>query len=131
MNDIEKRIYKMLKKSEVILNAGKPKHNDIKMLSCPICNNSRWTNCGNGIHQCDICETYFDKDENILMTEQEYIQTCNTEQLAEFIAETINTNPCGYPLSCNECGLIDRCREDEHPSSKEAWVEWLKQPHKE
>ena len=63
------------------------------------------------------------------LTEQEYLQTCNTEQLAEFIAETINTNPCGYPLSCNECGLIDRCREDEHPSSKEAWVEWLKQPH--
>ena len=63
------------------------------------------------------------------LTEQEYLQTCNTEQLAEFIAEAINTNPCGYPLSCNECGLIDRCREDEHPSSKEAWVEWLKQPH--
>ena len=31
MMEIQARIEKMLKKSEVILNAGKPKHNDIKV----------------------------------------------------------------------------------------------------
>lgn len=64
-------------------------------------------------------------------TNKEWLCSCTDEQLAEFLAVVINTNPCGYLLSCNECGLNDRCREDDYPSSKEAWGEWLKQPYRE
>jgi hypothetical protein len=47
----------------------------------------------------------------IEMTEQEYIQTCNTEQLAEFLCNV------GF-----ENETIVR-------KFKSEWVEWLKQPH--
>jgi hypothetical protein len=63
------------------------------------------------------------------MTNENWLRSCDTEQLAEFLAGIINTNPCGYLLDCNECGLNDKCREDDYPTSKEAWCEWLKQPH--
>ncbi len=43
------------------------------------------------------------------MTEQEYLQTCNTEQLAEEIYECVMTHPWHI--------------------SKEVILEWLKQPH--
>ena len=96
--------------------------NDVKMLSCPICNNARWTNCGNGIHQCDICETYFDKDENIVLTEQEWLQTADTEQLAEWIAKNIK----------DTINLTHGNREyTENITSKKWWVMWLKQPHQD
>ena len=45
------------------------------------------------------------------LTEQEYIQSCNTEQLAEEIYECVMTHPWHI--------------------SKEVILEWLKQPHKE
>jgi DnaJ-class molecular chaperone len=45
----------------------------------------------------------------IEITEQEYIQTCNTEQLAEEIYKCIMTHPWHI--------------------SKEVILEWLKQPH--
>lgn len=45
------------------------------------------------------------------MTEQEYIQTCNTEQLAEF--------------------LYDIRYDYQVPWKNKGVVEWLKQPHKE
>jgi hypothetical protein len=63
------------------------------------------------------------------LANEEWLRSATTEQLPEFLAGIINTNPCGYLLDCNECGLNDRCREDDYPSSKEAWCEWLKQPH--
>ena len=56
------------------------------------------------------------------MTEQEYIQTCNTEQLAEWLrgiywhCHEIDCEHCNYPWRCMEKGDI---------------VEWLKQPHRE
>ena len=50
------------------------------------------------------------------ITEQEYIQTCNTEQLAEFIAQYLygwTTNSTPYDI------VLHSVRE------------WLKQPHTE
>ena len=61
-------------------------------------------------------------------TNEEWLHSLNTEQLAEWLANVINTNPCGYLLDCNECSLNDKCKEDDYPTSAEAWVEWLKQP---
>ena len=87
--------------------------------SCPICNYPDLRECGNGIYQCDFCETHFDKDENIVLTEQEYIQTCNTEQLAEKLWEIYNA------------GKDDAKTYDtfEYFIDKEDVEEWLKEPH--
>ena len=60
------------------------------------------------------------------MTEQEYIQSCNTEQLAEWLAKQ----------KCDGCN--DEPYDDKHGTCKccmtkktEQIREWLKQPHKE
>lgn len=46
-------------------------------------------------------------------TEQEYIQTCNTEQLAEFLA------------------CVEARQNADYNEETKAWVEWLKQQHRE
>lgn len=93
--------------------------NDITILSCPICYNPKLREYGNGIYQCDVCETYFDKNENIVLTEQNWLQTCNTEQLAEAITDIVYE--CRERDDCMDCRL-GWC-------SKDCVVEWLKQPH--
>ena len=96
--------------------------NDITILSCPICNNPKLREYGNGIYRCDVCETYFDKDENVVLTEQEWLQTCNTEQLAEAILQQWIH---GAYHGVGEFGLTDK----EIELSRKDIVEWLKQPH--
>ena len=71
------------------------------------------------------------------MTNEEYLKSCNTEQLAEFISKIDMPFmdkapfPCGDLIECNKnCGLYSRCVKDDFPTNKEVWVEWLKQPHK-
>lgn len=65
----------------------------------------------------------------IKMTEQEYIQTCNTEQLAEWI--------CSVHEKCYYCGakrISDRERcpfgDGKCRNNKHEFAMWLKQPHK-
>lgn len=53
------------------------------------------------------------------LTEQEYLQTCNTEQLAEAITDIVYE--CRDSDDCMDCRL-GWC-------SKDCVVEWLKQPH--
>lgn len=86
---------------------------DITILSCPQCGFPRIRDCGNGLYQCDDCGTHFDKDENIVLTEQEYLQICDTEQLATFLA-IVQYDGTDLTLKKNHV---------------EKWVEWLKQPH--
>ena len=103
--------------------------NDITILSCPICNNPKLREYGNGIYQCDVCETFFDKDENIVLTEQEWLQTCTTEQLAEWIVNEINER---VKLALHDSELNDGdVNSDDYMEDSDDWVEWLKQPHKE
>ena len=45
------------------------------------------------------------------ITEQEYLQTCDTEQLAEFLA------------------CVEARQNADYNEETKAWVEWLKQPH--
>lgn len=54
------------------------------------------------------------------MTEQEYLQTCNTEQLAEWIASVVQK-----AISIKENNGIVMLE------SAIWWEEWLKRPHKE
>lgn len=98
--------------------------NDITILSCPICYNPKLREYGNGIYQCDVCETYFDKNENIVLTEQNWLQTCNTEQLAEAIYNFVwCSNELWQQLCCN--GDVTNMESD-----LRIVREWLKQPHK-
>lgn len=57
----------------------------------------------------------------VQMTEQEYIQTCDTEQLAEFL--------CDVWYGIDE--VINIMSEDGEINKKDAIALWLKQPHKE
>ena len=66
------------------------------------------------------------------MTEQEYIQTCNTEQLARFLHDV--------QFSCNTCTLtsfrlykskIMKCPLQVSCAKENGVMEWLKQPHSE
>ena len=64
-------------------------------------------------------------------TNEEWLHTLNTEQLAEFLSKIEEQYPCGSLLKCDvTCGYHSQCRGDDvAPTNKEAWVEWLKQPH--
>ena len=70
------------------------------------------------------------------MTNEDWLRSCNTEQLAEFISKIDMPFmdkapfPCGDLIECNKnCGLYSRCVKDDFPTNKEVWAEWLKQPH--
>lgn len=95
--------------------------NDITILSCPQCGFPKIRDCGNGLYQCDDCGTHFDKSENIVQTEQEYIQTCTTEQLEEELLAWWTDGANTY----SQFGLY----KWEIDEAKERIVEWLKQPH--
>jgi hypothetical protein len=60
-------------------------------------------------------------------TEQEYIQTCNTEQLAEFLADKCN-EVVETVLSDASCDIGD-IDNDDYWYRRADFVEWLKQPH--
>ena len=102
-------------------------NDDITILCCPQCGFPRIRDCGNGLYQCDDCGTHFDKDENIVLTEQEWLQTCDTEQLAEAI----------YYLTWFHTELDERLDKNvkngryNNDENIKIVMEWLKQPHKE
>lgn len=67
-----------------------------------------------------LCPTCGGKGE-VEMTEQEYIQTCNTEQLARWIVKIVDCDYC--PVKQTKCKNNVPCI---------AQIEkWLKQPHTE
>ena len=84
---------------------------------CPICNNPL-RQYGKDFYVCEVCETYFDKNENIVLTEQEWLQTATTEQLAEFI--NYIAGQCSINKLCKLCN--GWCHKDDVEK-------WLKQPH--
>jgi RecJ-like exonuclease len=93
------------------------------MIVCPRCN-------GNGSVPYHIADDLFDETNCPLcggsgevMTEQEYIQTCNTEQLAEVLWEQINgAFNSGY--AC--CNLK---QDKDYVGRYKRFKEWLKQLH--
>ena len=54
------------------------------------------------------------------LTEQEYLQTCTTEQLIKWLSK-LST----FVYNCGEKGNIPKVMYEED------WEYWLKQPHKE
>lgn len=119
---------KGLKRCPVCGGSGEVSQIEQTNLSCPICNYPDLRECGNGIYQCDFCETYFDKDGNIVLTEQEWLQTATTEQLAEFLIVSIkNCKSCASGIGFDE---VEHCPFGECGCHfKEEVIKWLKQPH--
>ena len=76
---------------------------------CPKCG-------GGGKIFCSMCKGTGLYHENDLITEQEYIQTCDTEQLAEFLTKVILDDK---RFRMTMVGGVNETKL------------WLKQPHKE
>ena len=63
------------------------------------------------------------------LNEQEYIQTCNTDQLAEFLFH--------IACMCSYCGdeahsteeKTQKCHFGKCCCRRQDWLKWLKQPH--
>lgn len=87
---------------------------------CPVCGGSGKTTEYDGLrkflcdYKCEVCDGTGE-----VMTEQEYIQTCNTEQLIRFLLWYPN-NVHGYPKP--KMSIAEE---------EDAIREWLKQPHSE
>ena len=73
----------------------------------------------------DNCNRYLPKDRPIVQTNEEYLRSCNTEQLAE---EIVNLT------LLDKYKLYDKMESAEYDigigvGAKKVIVEWLKQPH--
>lgn len=126
MAETQARIDKMLKKSEPILQAGKPKHNDIKVP--PFTDGQKKVieateRIANGKLICDV-----DDDIDVL-TNEDWLRTATTEQLAEFLFK--------MACRCSMCGdesqdawkKVMSCPFGKTVCVKNDWKIWLKQPH--
>ena len=72
-----------------------------------------------GDSPCDECNGTGE----IELTEQEYIQTCNTEQLADLMSRMVGCSNCPIPKDGRNCmGTYSGCWHE--------IIKWLKQPHR-
>ena len=82
-------------------------------MKCPTCESCEYAQYCGATEIMRKCERHNKKVEQ---TEQEYIQTCNTEQLAEVL------------FSWYKLGRLDVINK--HTELKKDWLNgWLKQPH--
>lgn len=112
-------------------------------IKCPHCNGKGFSEINSALNlTCGWCMGQGELDLEIVPTEQttneDFLRTATTEQLAEFISKIDMPFmdkapfPCGDLIECSKnCGLYSRCVKDDFPTNKEVWVEWLKQPHRE
>lgn len=83
-------------------------------MKCKNCNGNGRVTIGWDSYPCDFCHGTGE----IEQTEQEYLQSCDTEQLAELLKKHMNCNFCPMNLKC----------EDMRDCIKHIRT-WLKQPH--
>ena len=99
------------------------------MTVCPKCNGRGTVGYYDVDHfvdvECDRCHGSGEVSE-VEMTNEEYLRSCTTEQLAEWLGNTFDL--CG--AGCSKCFIKELCF-DEHNNKMptELFVEWLKQPH--
>ena len=110
----------LLKVAETVTARGERK------LKCPACEGTGIIHFRN-IHEiCGKCKGigFIDEEPKTKKqkTEQEWLQTADTEQLAEWLVEHIDCVNC----YCKK----DLCSRN-HDSCKLTFVNWLKQPHHE
>lgn len=95
-------------------------------IKCPHCNGKGFSEINSAVNMtCGWCMGQGELDLEIVptepQTEQEYLQTCTTEQLAEALLEWWIDGADTY----TQFGLF----QHEIDEAKEKIVEWLKQPH--
>ena len=102
-------------------------------MKCDRCNGTgrRVEESDNGIGWIPVKCEYCHGTGEVEQTEQEYIQTCNTEQLAEFLSRVFQAR-----AFCEICDIRKRCEfragcKYGNKPYRECWKEWLKQPHTE
>ena len=95
-------------------------------MKCPVCDGKGYFPISDiAAKICDRCNGTGE----IQQTEQEYIQTCDTEQLAKWITDKINAK---LRMALHDAELYDGdVNENEYMENEDEWVEWLKQPHRE
>jgi DnaJ-class molecular chaperone len=75
--------------------------------------------------KCEVCNGTGEVE----MTEQEYLQTCNTEQLAYVLMKIFVTRTfCHLCPEGDVCDIGYKCKYSEGKKIED-WLEWLKQPH--
>ena len=102
-------------------------------MKCPICNGkgTQFIADYDGMYDivCEQCKGKGEVDENgkPIFTNEEYLRSCTTEQLAEFLADELNdvVERVLEGVWLND-GDTDR---DEYYQRQTDVLEWLKQPH--
>jgi hypothetical protein len=61
------------------------------------------------------------------MTNEEWLQTATTEQLAEWLSEKLDYCQTMWYWACDKCTWSKK--HESCVNDKEKWEEWLKQPH--
>jgi len=92
-------------------------------IKCDKCNGDGFILDENGeAHDCDKCYCcgYLDVETN-----EEWLRQASTEELAEFLADTINEIIDGITYEMEE-GVFD---QDDFYQTKHCWVEWLQEVH--
>ena len=93
-----------------------------KIISCPQCGFPRIRDVGNGLYQCDDCGTHFDKDENVVLTNEEWFCGLSTEEKADLMSRIVDCSNCHIPKDGRSCmGTYSGCWHE--------IIKWLKQPH--
>ena len=93
-------------------------------MKCPICNGkgTQFIADYDGMYDivCYKCKGKGELDEKgkPILTNEEYLRSCNTEELAEWISKA--TIDAWFRQVNNELPK---------PNGAKEWVEWLKQPH--
>ena len=91
-------------------------------MKCKHCNGAGFYGNGASQFKCVYC----DGTGEVEQTEQEYIQTCNTEQLADVLGKIAkNAYQCGQDGKTNKCVNRKNCTG----YCDYGWEMWLKQPH--
>ena len=102
-------------------------------MKCPCCNGTGRTpmvtivKTDSGL-PCDFPCIECDGTGEVEMTNEYFLQTATTEQLAEWIVSEINER---VKLALHDSELNDGDVDaDFYMEDSDDWVEWLKQPHK-
>ena len=102
-------------------------------MKCPKCGGTGFVPTNvfgvNGAIKCDFCDGtgVFITNNEEPQTNEEWIKSANTEQLAEVIGNIAkNAYQCGQNGKTNKCVNRNHCTG----YCDYGWEEWLKQPHK-
>lgn len=94
-------------------------------IKCPHCNGKGFSELNSALNMtCGWCMGQGELDLEIVptepLTEQEYLQTCDTKQLAKWLSSHSK-----FIYDCGQKQIIPKVMYEED------WEWWLKQPHKQ